>query len=137
MPCYPIDSSAIGQLPHHPFMVGFPQQCTRMYDTLQSVLLLMLKNVNSGSFSHYNWFDHTINKNHNRTSPSWYYLLLSPLDLIDKNIHSDLISRCHPIPGSADPPLGLSTSAICTQTNVHIMRDGFKSFPSGHSSSKA
>jgi len=39
-----------------------------------------------------------------------------------------------PVPGSVDPIHGLSTSAICTQTDEFIMRDGFRSFPSGHSS---
>lgn len=47
----------------------------------------------------------------------------------------DLIDRCQPREGSADPlPFGLSTSAICTQTNNRILKDGFRSFPSGHSS---
>jgi len=46
----------------------------------------------------------------------------------------DIIARCIPIPGSVDPTYGLSTTAICTQTDVAIMRDGFRSFPSGHSS---
>ena len=51
------------------------------------------KNANSDSFSHYNWFDYTINKDHNRTSPSWYYLSHSPLVLIDKNIHTQISFR--------------------------------------------
>ncbi|KAH7924588.1 PAP2-domain-containing protein [Leucogyrophana mollusca] len=46
----------------------------------------------------------------------------------------DLLSRCMPIPGSEDPTYGLSTDAICTQTNNAIMIDGWRSFPSGHSS---
>jgi diacylglycerol diphosphate phosphatase/phosphatidate phosphatase len=46
----------------------------------------------------------------------------------------DIIDRCTPAPGSVDPTHGLSTSAICTQTDQFIMRDGFRSFPSGHSS---
>ncbi|KAH7924403.1 PAP2-domain-containing protein [Leucogyrophana mollusca] len=46
----------------------------------------------------------------------------------------DVISRCQPIPGAADPILGLSTAAICTQTNLAILEDGWRSFPSGHSS---
>ncbi|KAH8825586.1 PAP2-domain-containing protein [Flagelloscypha sp. PMI_526] len=46
----------------------------------------------------------------------------------------DLISRCNPPPDSVDPEFGLSNSSICRQTNVYIMRDGFRSFPSGHSS---
>jgi len=46
----------------------------------------------------------------------------------------DLLSRCQPLPGSEDPPWGLSTVAICTQTSKHILEDGWRSFPSGHSS---
>jgi diacylglycerol diphosphate phosphatase/phosphatidate phosphatase len=49
----------------------------------------------------------------------------------------DLIDRCKPIAGSADPmPFGLSNHSICTQTNNAILKDGFRSFPSGHSSSR-
>ncbi|KAG9318728.1 phosphatidic acid phosphatase type 2/haloperoxidase [Chiua virens] len=46
----------------------------------------------------------------------------------------DLLSRCIPISDSQDPTYGLSTDAICTQTNQSIMLDGWRSFPSGHSS---
>ncbi|KAF9036663.1 phosphatidic acid phosphatase type 2/haloperoxidase [Panaeolus papilionaceus] len=46
----------------------------------------------------------------------------------------DVISRCIPKAGSEDPPLGLSNSTICTQTNHAILLDGFRSFFSGHSS---
>ncbi|KAF8578002.1 PAP2-domain-containing protein [Ramaria rubella] len=46
---------------------------------------------------------------------------------------SDLISRCLPIPGSTDHSVwGLSTHSICTQTDANILKDGFRSFPSGH-----
>ncbi len=49
----------------------------------------------------------------------------------------DLIDRCQPRPGSEDPPVfGLSNSTICSQVNHAILKDGFRSFPSGHSSSK-
>ena len=49
----------------------------------------------------------------------------------------DLIDRCQPRPGSEDHPVfGLSNSTICTQVNHAILKDGFRSFPSGHSSSK-
>ncbi|KAI6007904.1 phosphatidic acid phosphatase type 2/haloperoxidase, partial [Pisolithus marmoratus] len=47
----------------------------------------------------------------------------------------DVISRCQPIPGSVDPAYGLSTVDICTQTVKYILDDGWRSFPSGHSSS--
>ncbi|KAH8116869.1 PAP2-domain-containing protein [Phellopilus nigrolimitatus] len=46
----------------------------------------------------------------------------------------DVISRCQPHPGVTNPEYGLVTSAICTQMDVHILRDGWRSFPSGHSS---
>ncbi|KAL8799094.1 MAG: hypothetical protein Q9182_006157 [Xanthomendoza sp. 2 TL-2023] len=48
----------------------------------------------------------------------------------------DLIDRCRPQQGSADPLVyGLSDISICTQQNHKILKDGFRSFPSGHSSS--
>ncbi|KAJ4514848.1 putative diacylglycerol pyrophosphate phosphatase 1 [Exophiala dermatitidis] len=48
----------------------------------------------------------------------------------------DLIDRCQPQTGAADGvPYGLVTKAICTQQDEAIMQDGFRSFPSGHSSS--
>ncbi|KAG8820251.1 hypothetical protein FRC19_009017 [Serendipita sp. 401] len=47
----------------------------------------------------------------------------------------DLIARCQPMAGATNNPVyGLVTSKICTQTDVAIMRDGFRSFPSAHSS---
>ncbi|KAF2456880.1 phosphatidic acid phosphatase type 2/haloperoxidase, partial [Lineolata rhizophorae] len=47
----------------------------------------------------------------------------------------DLIDRCQPPPGTVDPqPWGLSNHSICTQTDNAILKDGFRSFPSGHSS---
>ncbi|KAK8195341.1 phosphatidic acid phosphatase type 2/haloperoxidase [Phyllosticta capitalensis] len=47
----------------------------------------------------------------------------------------DLIDRCQPKLGSQDPPVyGLSNHSICTQTDNAILKDGFRSFPSGHSS---
>ncbi|KAI0093873.1 PAP2-domain-containing protein [Irpex rosettiformis] len=47
----------------------------------------------------------------------------------------DMISRCVPQPGSTDPPFGLSTSDICTaDRNTYEFNDGWRSFPSGHSS---
>lgn len=47
----------------------------------------------------------------------------------------DLIDRCQPAKGSVDAPVyGLSNITICTQTDNAILKDGFRSFPSGHSS---
>ncbi|KAF9235900.1 phosphatidic acid phosphatase type 2/haloperoxidase [Melanogaster broomeanus] len=60
-----------------------------------------------------------------RPGESLYFQPLQP---------SDVIARCLPIPGSEDPIWGLSTVDICTQTSKHILEDGWRSFPSGHSS---
>lgn len=46
----------------------------------------------------------------------------------------DLIDRCKPQSGAVDAYIGLSNSSICTETDWHILNDGWKSFPSGHSS---
>ncbi|KAE8348050.1 phosphatidic acid phosphatase [Aspergillus coremiiformis] len=46
----------------------------------------------------------------------------------------DIIDRCQPAPGSEDPFRGLSNSTICTGDPA-IIKDGFRSWPSGHSSS--
>lgn len=48
----------------------------------------------------------------------------------------DVISRCIPPPGTVDPEFGLTTAAVCTTTDFDRLRDGFRSFPSGHSSRK-
>lgn len=46
----------------------------------------------------------------------------------------DLIDRCQPPLNSTDPVLyGLSNSTICTGDPA-IIKDGFRSWPSGHSS---
>lgn len=48
----------------------------------------------------------------------------------------DLIDRCEIDPAKIVPgEYILQTIAICTQKNNYILQDGFKSFPSGHSSS--
>ncbi|KAI6246688.1 Diacylglycerol pyrophosphate phosphatase 1 [Erysiphe necator] len=44
----------------------------------------------------------------------------------------DLIARCKPAPGT--PENTLVTFAVCTETNHHLLHDGWRSFPSGHSS---
>lgn len=46
----------------------------------------------------------------------------------------DFIDRCQAPANATDPPFGLSTWTICTQTDSYILRDGFRSFFSGHSS---
>lgn len=44
----------------------------------------------------------------------------------------DLISRCKPAPGT--PIDQLVTIDVCTETDHHTLQDGWRSFPSGHSS---
>lgn len=44
----------------------------------------------------------------------------------------DLISRCKPRKGTAQDALVAWT--VCTQANNHILQEGWRSFPSGHSS---
>uniref|UniRef100_A0A0K3CBR4 Phosphatidic acid phosphatase type 2/haloperoxidase domain-containing protein n=1 Tax=Rhodotorula toruloides TaxID=5286 RepID=A0A0K3CBR4_RHOTO len=47
----------------------------------------------------------------------------------------DLIDRCQPVSGASNHAVyGLATVALCTVQTGHIIDDGFKSFPSGHSS---
>ncbi|CAO3627308.1 unnamed protein product [Mucor hiemalis] len=47
----------------------------------------------------------------------------------------DMLDRCQPPPGIENPPLLLLNYTICTADhNSYIFKDGFKSFPSGHSS---
>jgi len=44
----------------------------------------------------------------------------------------DLISRCKPV--KSTPKDMLVTIEVCTETDHHILHDGWRSFPSGHSS---
>ena len=44
----------------------------------------------------------------------------------------DLLSRCKPAPGTAADVL--VTWEVCTETDHHVLHDGWRSFPSGHSS---
>ncbi|SCV69783.1 BQ2448_1177 [Microbotryum intermedium] len=47
----------------------------------------------------------------------------------------DMLARCLPIAGAANAePFGLATIAVCSVQTGNIINDGFKSFPSGHSS---
>lgn len=44
----------------------------------------------------------------------------------------DLVARCKPAPGTPDNTLvGVD---VCTETRRHVLHDGWRSFPSGHSS---
>ena len=44
----------------------------------------------------------------------------------------DLISRCKPTPTT--PQNVLVDISVCTETDPHTLQDGWRSFPSGHSS---
>ncbi|KAG8705829.1 hypothetical protein FRC08_001420 [Ceratobasidium sp. 394] len=47
----------------------------------------------------------------------------------------DAIARCKPVPDAHDHAVfGLVTTAICTETDAYMMKDGWRSFFSGHSS---
>ncbi|KAG7452643.1 PAP2-domain-containing protein [Guyanagaster necrorhizus] len=46
----------------------------------------------------------------------------------------DIVDRCQPLAGAVDPTFGLSNYTICQQQDNSILKDGFRSFPSGHSS---
>ncbi|KAF2259577.1 acid phosphatase/Vanadium-dependent haloperoxidase [Lojkania enalia] len=68
----------------------------------------------------------------------WFISLLLTLfitDLIKNSVgrpRPDLIARCKPEKGTPDH--SLVTYEVCTETNHHILHDGWRSFPSGHSS---
>jgi len=44
----------------------------------------------------------------------------------------DLIDRCKPAPGTS--PTDILTIDVCTASHGHVLQDGWRSFPSGHSS---
>lgn len=44
----------------------------------------------------------------------------------------DLLDRCKPAPGT--PQDQLVTISVCTERDHHTLHDGWRSFPSGHSS---
>lgn len=63
------------------------------------------------------------------------YLTVLITDIIKKAIgrpRPDLIARCQPKTGT--PTDVLVTVAVCTQPDLHFLLDGWRSFPSGHSS---
>lgn len=68
----------------------------------------------------------------------WFISLILTLFITDlvKNAvgrpRPDLIARCKPAPGTPDHQL--VTFEVCTETNHHVLHDGWRSFPSGHSS---
>ncbi|KAF1957600.1 PAP2-domain-containing protein [Byssothecium circinans] len=68
----------------------------------------------------------------------WFISLILTLSITDlvKNAvgrpRPDLIARCKPAPGTPDHQL--VTFEVCTEENHHVLHDGWRSFPSGHSS---
>ena len=63
-------------------------------------------------------------------------ILASTVTDIIKNMvgrpRPDLLARCRPSPDT--PPNTLVSIAVCTETDHHRLHDGWRSFPSGHSS---
>ncbi|KAF2463706.1 PAP2-domain-containing protein [Lindgomyces ingoldianus] len=68
----------------------------------------------------------------------WFISLILTLFITDlvKNAvgrpRPDLVARCKPEKGTPDHKL--VNFEVCTETNHHILHDGWRSFPSGHSS---
>ncbi|OAG09243.1 PAP2-domain-containing protein [Paraphaeosphaeria sporulosa] len=68
----------------------------------------------------------------------WFISLILTLfitDLIKNAVgrpRPDLIARCKPEPGTPDHQL--VTYKVCTEQDHHVLHDGWRSFPSGHSS---
>lgn len=68
----------------------------------------------------------------------WFISLILTLFITDviKNAvgrpRPDLIARCKPEPGT--PANQLVTFQVCTEKDHHVLHDGWRSFPSGHSS---
>lgn len=68
----------------------------------------------------------------------WFVSMILTLFITDviKNAvgrpRPDLIARCKPAPGT--PAHQLVTFQVCTEQNHHVLHDGWRSFPSGHSS---
>ncbi|KAH7355545.1 phosphatidic acid phosphatase type 2/haloperoxidase [Pyrenochaeta sp. MPI-SDFR-AT-0127] len=68
----------------------------------------------------------------------WFVSLILTLFITDvvKNAvgrpRPDLIARCKPEPGT--PANQLVTFEVCTEKDHHVLHDGWRSFPSGHSS---
>ncbi|KAF1851169.1 NAD(P)-binding protein [Cucurbitaria berberidis CBS 394.84] len=68
----------------------------------------------------------------------WFISMILTLFITDviKNAvgrpRPDLIARCKPAPGT--PAHQLVTFEVCTEPNHHVLHDGWRSFPSGHSS---
>jgi diacylglycerol diphosphate phosphatase/phosphatidate phosphatase len=68
----------------------------------------------------------------------WFISMILTLFITDiiKNAvgrpRPDLLARCKPAPGT--PAHQLVTFEVCTETDHHVLHDGWRSFPSGHSS---
>ncbi|KAI5859256.1 acid phosphatase/Vanadium-dependent haloperoxidase [Durotheca rogersii] len=79
----------------------------------------------------------TFHKHHSTVLGLAVALILSSFltDVVKNTVgrpRPDLISRCKPAPGTM--PDTLVTIDVCTETDHHTLHDGWRSFPSGHSS---
>ncbi|KAH8882236.1 PAP2-domain-containing protein [Thozetella sp. PMI_491] len=90
--------------------------------------VLLLYNVVSGASPH---------KHHVTILGMVISLILSAVltDVVKNMVgrpRPDLLARCKPAPGT--PTDILVTIDVCTETHPHTLQDGWRSFPSGHSS---
>jgi len=73
---------------------------------------------------------------------AYYYRSLTLAGVVSRamkvtvgRLRPDLIPRCLSKPGSGNAPVfRLVITDICTQMHISILKDGFRSFPSGHTS---
>ncbi|KAK3987967.1 phosphatidic acid phosphatase type 2/haloperoxidase [Cladorrhinum sp. PSN332] len=102
-----------------------------VYALFIPLLIMVLYNLTTRSPSH---------KHHVSVLGIAISLVLTSLltDIIKNMVgrpRPDLLARCIPSPSaSASATRGLVSIDICTQTDHHTLHDGWRSFPSGHSS---
>ena len=99
-----------------------------VYAAVIPLALLLLYNAITGATPH---------KHESTYLPLAISLILTSFltDLIKNAVgrpRPDLLARCKPAPGTQ--PDTLVTFAVCTETDHHVLHDGWRSFPSGHSS---
>lgn len=126
----PLPSSPLRGLkyPKHPQLTPSCTAHDFAYALFLPLLVLTLINLATRAPRH---------KHHVTLLPLVISLLLTSLltDIIKNAVgrpRPDLLARCVPKPST--PTDRLVTIAVCTQTDHHTLHDGWRSFPSGHSS---